>query len=172
MSLTDNIRKIGNFVEVSEIAILIWGSGSGGGEHHKKRLKVRETLATTFPKASIHFSEDRALKQAVRGAKYLSIPEQELWHLTACNVCIVLDTSKGSGEEIAHFVGSGHAHKLLILTHEQYKGSTSFPAALRKRQNQIFYSEDDYRSCKCVEQIIARVRQVALAMYSSPNGPA
>lgn len=96
------------------------------------------------------------------GGEQLTIPEQELWHLAACDVCVVLDTSKGAGEEIAHFVSSLLAHKLLILTHERYRESNSFPAALRENKNQMFYNDNQYESCTLVEYVLTRVRTVAV----------
>lgn len=167
MSLATEIKKLRKRVEaIADPSVLIWGSGKGGGEHYAKRVKIRDELKAIFPKADIRFSEDNKIKKAVAGAEFLNVAEQELWHLGACSVCIVLDTSKGSGEEIAHFLGSAYAHKLFILTDEKYKGASSFSAALRANLNQVFYSEDEYKSCRCVERVITHVRQVALGQLS------
>jgi hypothetical protein len=92
----------------------------------------------------------------------LSTPEQEAWHLAASDLCIVLDTAKGAGEEIAHFTGSKDAYKLLVCTDEKYKNVNSFPAELRKYAVQIFYTEEEYRLCSLVERAITRLDQRAL----------
>jgi hypothetical protein len=116
-----------------------------------------------MPNADIRFSEDASLAAVVPGATHLSVHEQELWHLAACDLCVVLDTSKGVGEEIAHFVTSLYAHKMLILTHERYADATSFPSSLRRYQNQVFYTQEEYELCNLVERVLARARLVALA---------
>lgn len=166
MAFKDNIRQIEQYVKATEIAVLVWGPGEGAGEHSEKREKIRKELQSYFPRGEIRFSEDPGLKEIVPGASELGSHEQELWHLAACDVCVVLDTSKGAGEEIAHFVGSKFAYKLLILTHERYKTVTSFPSSLRQRENQVFYSEEEYKVCSLVERALARVRQVALGKYA------
>jgi hypothetical protein len=162
MSFKEGIEQIERYVHATKIAVLIWGPGPGADEHFEKRKKIREALQGHFPNGEILFSEDEALADLVPDSPRLSVDAQELWHLAACDVCAVLDTSKGAGEEIAHFVGSTLARKLLILTDEKYKDCSSFPASLRKNQNQIFYSEAEYKSCDLVERVVTRVRQVAL----------
>jgi hypothetical protein len=132
MSFEKSIQQIKHITEAWDLSILIWGPGKGVPEHFEKREKIQRELLKCFHNADVRFSENLKLDDALPGAKGLTIPEQELWHLAACDVCIVLDTSKGAGEEIAHFVGSNWAHKLLILTHEKYQGSTGFPSELRK----------------------------------------
>lgn len=146
-----------------ELAILIWGPGEGN-EHHAKRQKLRETLNSEFKRAEVRFSEDEELS-VIPPTTDLPLPRQELWHLHACHVCVVLDTSKGAGEEIAHFVGSQSAHKLLILTHEKYRDATSFPASLRENQNQLFYTEEEYSSCSLSERVTKHVMDVALDVF-------
>lgn len=160
MSFDERLRQLQIIVETIELNVLVWGPGQGATEHFAKREKIRQEIKTNFPNADVRFSEE--LEGLVPGAADLSLPEQELWHLAACDVCIVLDTSKGAGEEIAHFSNSAWTHKLLILTHEQYKEAPSFPASLRKNQYQIFYSTEEYDSCSLVERVLARIRRVAL----------
>lgn len=145
-----------------ELNVLVWGPGEGSPEHYAKRLKIEHELRNCFRNADVAFSETLNLSEALPGAEHLTIPQQELWHLSVCDICVVLDTSKGAGEEIAHFVGSDLAYKLLILTHERYRGATSFPAALRANENQIFYSDHEYESCSLVERVLTRARTVAL----------
>ena len=166
MSFKKSIKQLAAYVNVTEMAILIWGPGGEGGEHYEKREKIRQAIKNTFPQADVHFSEDPELKKITPGADELTVPEQELWHLGACDVCIVLDTSKGAGEEVAHFVASRFAYKLLILTSDRYKDATSFPAALRQGKNQIFYSEEEYRSCSLTSRAMSRVKITALGKYA------
>lgn len=162
MSFKDGIDHIKQITEACHLNILVWGPGAGAPQHVEKRQKIQRELRICFRNADVRFSEDLKLSDVLGGAEQLNLAAQELWHLAACDVCVVLDTSKGAGEEIAHFVGSYFAHKLLILTHEKYKDSTSFPAALREHQNQLFYSDSQYASCSLVEYILTRVRTVAL----------
>jgi hypothetical protein len=162
MSFKNNISQIKHLTEACDLSILVWGPGEGAQEHYEKRLKIQQELHRCFQNADILFSEKLNLSESLAGTDQLTIPQQELWHLAACDVCIVLDTSKGAGEEIAHFVGSHLAYKLLILTHEKYQTSTGFPSALRKHQNQMFYTDTQYESCSLVEHVLTRVRTVAL----------
>jgi len=159
MSFDDRIRQILSLAEAMELNVLVWGPGQAS-EHFAKREKIRQEIIGHFRNADVRFSED--LEGRVPGAADLSLPEQELLHLAACDVCVVLDTSKGAGEEIAHFVGSGFAHKLMILTHKQYEGASSFPASLRQYGNQLFYDDEEYNACSLVERVLTRLRQVAI----------
>jgi hypothetical protein len=162
MSFHDEIQRLAQIVEAYQLNILVWGPAETVPEHGEKRLKLQNEVRRCFHNADVRFSENLNLAESIVGSDQLTIPEQELWHLAACDVCVVLDTSKGAGEEIAHFVGSHLAHKLLILTHERYRNSTSFPAALRANQNQLFYTDTQYVSCSLVEIVLTRVRTVAL----------
>lgn len=162
MSFEEVFKQLEQLTEAYKLNILIWGPAEAVPEHGEKRLKIQSEVRKCFPNADVQFSETLNLAESVPGGDQLTIPQQELWHLAACDVCVVLDTSKGAGEEIAHFVDSMLAYKLLILTHERYQGSTSFPAALRAHQNQLFYSDMEYVSCSLVESVLARLRTVAL----------
>jgi hypothetical protein len=164
MSFKERIHQILQLSEAMKLNILIWGPSPEAYEHFQKRDKIRREIKDRFKNADVEFSEN--LDEAVPGFKDLTLPEQELIHLAACDVCVVLDTSKGSGEEIAHFVGSAYAHKLIILTHEKYNGIPSFPASLRKYGNQFFYNDEEYEACFLVERVITRIRQVAVARMS------
>jgi len=162
MSFHDEIQRLAQIAEAYQLNILVWGPAETVPEHGEKRLKLQNEVRRCFHNADVRFSENLNLAESIVGGDQLTIPEQELWHLAACDVCVVLDTSKGAGEEIAHFVGSHLAHKLLILTHERYRNSTSFPAALRANHNQLFYTDIQYVSCSLVEIVLTRVRTVAL----------
>jgi hypothetical protein len=162
MSFNEEIKKLAQLTEACDLNILVWGPAETQPEHGEKRLKLQNEVRKCFRNADIRFSENLNLADSVAGGDQLTIPEQELWHLAACDVCVVLDTSKGAGEEIAHFVSSQLAHKLLILTHERYRNSTSFPAALRRHENQLFYTDLEYESCSLIESVLTRVRTVAL----------
>jgi hypothetical protein len=102
----------------------------------------------------------------VPGRGEITPAQEELWELGACDVCIALDTSAGVGQEIAHFVNTIWAHKLLILTHEKYKTSTSFPASLRENHNQLFYSDAEYDSCTLCGRVLEHAKQVALSKFA------
>ena len=166
MSFHDEIQRLAQIAEAYQLNILVWGPAETVPEHGEKRLKLQNEVRRCFHNADVRFSENLNLAESIVGGDQLTIPEQELWHLAACDVCVVLDTSKGAGEEIAHFVGSHLAHKLLILTHERYRNSTSFPAALRANHNQLFYTDIQYVSCSLVEIVLTRVRTVAWASFS------
>jgi hypothetical protein len=126
MAFKDGIDRIKQITEACDLNILVWGSGTGAIEHFEKRLKIQEEIQRCFRNADVRFSEDLDLNKMMNGAEQLSLPAQELWHLAACDICIVLDTSRGAGEEIAHFVGSHFAHKLFILTHKRFQTLSSF----------------------------------------------
>ncbi len=160
MSFKESARQIENSLQALDLNVLIWGAGTGTPAHYAKRLKIRQEVRQLFHRADVQFSED--LGSLLWGGGYLSLCEQELWHLAACDACIVLDTSKGAGEEIAHFINSRYAHKLLIFTHVTNKDISSFPASLRRTQNQYFYNDQEYEDCSLVKQVLARLMQVAL----------
>lgn len=162
MSFNENLKRLAHVTEAYELNVLVWGPSESFPEHGEKRSKIQDEIRKCFKNAEVLFSESLNLGDSIAGGEQLTIPEQELWHLAACDVCVVLDTSKGAGEEIAHFVNSQLAHKLLILTHERYQKSTSFPSALRINQNQMFYNDTQYESCSLVEYVLTRVRTVAL----------
>lgn len=163
MTFKENFKQLDRTLSVSSLAILVWGPGKNSEKKHfEKREKIRDELKKNFPYSEVHFSEDPELSDLVPEAPHLPLQQQELWHLAACDLCVVLDTAKGPGEEIAHFTASRYAYKLMILTHQKYENATSFPAALRPTQNQIFYSEHEYDSCSLVGRVIDRVKTVAL----------
>ncbi len=164
MSFKEIARQVEHSLQALELNVLIWGTGEGYSEHYAKRVKIRQEVRQTFHRADVQFSED--LGGLVLGADYLSLYEQELWHLAICDACVVLDTSKGAGEEIAHFINSRYAHKLLIFTHVSQKDVSTFPASLRKAQNQFFYSDQEYEDCSLVKHVLARLMQVALLKMS------
>jgi len=162
-----SINQLKEYVHATSVNVLVWGSGLTAREHFAKRQKIKKAIELSFHTSDVRFSEDPELKAMIPGGHELSIPQQELWHLGACHLCVVLDTSAGPGEEIAHFVASGFARKLLIFTNEKYKGNTSFPAALRENQNQVFYSQTEYDSCSLVDRVLNRVRVAALGKYAN-----
>ena len=160
MSFDERIREITSLSHAMRLNVLIWGPGPAATEHYAKREKIRQQIKQTFINADVRFSED--LEHKIAGSKDLTLPEQELLHLAACDICVVLDVSKGAGEEIAHFISSAYSHKLLILTHERYEVATSFPAALRKYENQLFFNDEEYEHCHLVERILARTSLLAI----------
>jgi hypothetical protein len=165
MGFEDRFERIKNNVDCYPLTILVWGAGPGGQEHYEKRKKIKKELQARFLKSDVCFSEDfkeRDIEEIFPGFSGLTVPEQELFHLKACDVCVVVDSSQGSNEEIAHFVNTNLSYKLLILTNKKYEFSTSFPAEIRKNENQIFYTDDEYKKCSMVEKIITHVTQVAL----------
>lgn len=164
MPFEDRFDQILRAAESTNLNVLIWGPGSQAAEHFQKREKIRNELRARFRNADVRFSED--LEGASPALKDLSLPEQELLHLAACDVCVVLDTSKGAGEEIAHFSKSAFARRLLILTNEKYKNVHSFPAALRGYGNQLFFSDQEYLACDLVQRVVNRVAVVAFNKIS------
>ena len=164
MSFEERIRDILLYSEAMKLNVLVWGPGPHATEHFQKREKLRQEIKSRFRNADVQYSEN--LTGVIPGSDDLTLPEQELIHLAACDLCVILDTSKGAGEEIAHFVSSAYAHKLVILTHEIYRNASSFPASLRKYGNQLFYSDEEYKTCHLVHRVITRVRQVAIAKMS------
>ena len=76
-----------------ELAVLVWGSGSGSGKHYEKRQKIRKALEEHFSKSEVRFSED--LTHLVPGAGDVGIGQQEEYQLALSDTCVVLDTSAG-----------------------------------------------------------------------------
>jgi hypothetical protein len=164
MSFEEAITRLKRRTEGCELNILVWGPGpSGGNEHFAKRQKIKQEIIQCFRHADVRFSEELDLSKTLPGIDQRDLGLTELLHLAACDVCVVLDASKGAGEEIAHFVRSPDAYKLLILTHERYASGTSFPAALRQHQNQLFYDDHQYATCTLVEHVLTRITIVAFA---------
>jgi hypothetical protein len=157
MPFDETIEQIISLSEAIKLNILIWGPGKSSSAQYAKREKMRQQIKDAFINADVRFSEELMDMMPV-GSEGLSIPEQELLHLAACDVCFVLDVSKGAGEEIAHFINSGFGHKLVILTHEKDKDVSSFPAALRKYGNQLFFNDEEYERCHLVNRVVSCVR--------------
>jgi hypothetical protein len=165
LTFRDGKRVIEGRLRGIDLRVLVWGSGPTYVEHHAKRVEIRDALRAHFVAADVSFSEE--LRDVPEWGAHLGHHERELWHLAICDIAVVLDTSKGSGEEIAHFTGTADARKLFILTDEQYRGVDSFPAALREKQNQVFYTAAEYRNCDVVKHVMERVKQVALVKLLS-----
>ncbi len=162
MGLEDAIKKLMLQVEACPLIILIWGPGQGSDKHFEKRQKIKRQVGERFRNAEVIFSEDVDLEKILPGYGQMNYIDQESWHLAACDVCVVLDTARGAGEEIAHFVRSAHAPKLLILTHEKHKGSTGFPADIRRYENQLFYDDQEFESCDLIQRVLTRVYTAAM----------
>jgi hypothetical protein len=168
MSYTEGrLQQVQAWAEATQLMVLVWGPAKS-----PKREKIRAAVRDHFRAAEVFFSEDPELKTLLpRWLQDGDILTQELAHLAACDVCVILDESKGPGEEIAHFVKSRYASKLLVLTHEDYADVGSFPAGirdpLRRFGNQLFYSEEAYKSCSLVELVIDRIRAVGFQKYSA-----
>lgn len=156
----ENKRKLDERLRDQKLAVLVWGPGSAGGEHHEKRQKIRKALEARFPKSEVRFSEE--LTNLVPGAHDVGIGQQEEYQLALCDKCVVLDTSAGPAAEIAYFARSPLKYKLIVFTHERYKDSPSFPAKLRVGLDHIFYSEAEYASCALVDRVRDRMQHVAL----------
>jgi hypothetical protein len=162
MTFRDKIADLERIVAAVPVHILVWGPGDTAGPDWEKRKKIRETLTREFPNAQIAFSED--LPDDPSGSD-LTLQERELWHLSVSDITIVLDTSKGPGEEIAHFTRTTMSRKLFILTNERYKAVKGFPAALREHENQVFFNDGEYTSCSLIERVLRRAKQVALNKF-------
>lgn len=161
MSFDERINEIVGLSQAMQLNVLIWGPGRLAAADYAKREKMRQEIKQVFTNADVRFSED-LMDTMPGGADGLTIPEQELLHLAACDVCFVLDVSKGAGEEIAHFINSGFGHKLVILTHERYKDLRSFPAALRQYGNQLFFDDEEYNRCYLVNRVVSCVKVRAI----------
>jgi hypothetical protein len=167
MSFADSINRLEALLSGASIAVLVWGSGTGSPKDYEKREKIRKVLSEYFRNADVKFSEDPSLRALVPGSGEITIPQEELWQLAACDVCVALDTSAGVSQEIARYTATRFAYKLLILTHEKYKGSTRFPALLRENQNQVFYSDIEYDSCNLCGRVLQHVKQVVLNRFAN-----
>jgi hypothetical protein len=141
------------------ITVLIWGPGRSD-PGYRVRVKIRQILQRTFKKADVRFSEDDRFLQD-NWLSQLPLQDQELWHLAAADVGIVLDTAKGAGEEIAHAARYPQlAQKLFVCTPRKYKGRSSFPSAIRSQLRQVFYDDRDGHKA-LLDQVIAHVAHVA-----------
>lgn len=159
MSFQKAFEELRDYAKRQPLRILIWGPGLSASD--KKLEKMQDSITKEFEEASVAFSESLP----VLDLQGLSVPEQELWHLAACDLCIVLDTTKGPGEEIAHFVSTKYASKLFILTNEKHKNALSFPAELRKLGYQQFYSDKEYQSCNLINRVISRLTHIGLRKF-------
>lgn len=166
MGFEEAISRLKKQTEACDLNILVWGPGIDAGEHFEKRRKIKQEISDIFRNADIRFSEDLEIDGVLPGIEQMGFPAQELWHLSACDLCVVVDTSRGAAEEIAHYLGTHYAYKLLILTHKKYEFSTGFPSSLRKHQNQVFYDDQEYVTCSLVEKVLTRINTIALGKLS------
>lgn len=156
----DRRRSVDAALRRQALAILVWGSGSGPGRDFEKRVEIRDTLQAEFTESDVRFSEE--LMPDTPGAVDLTDAEREEFHLAWCDLCVVLDTSQGPGEEIAYFAETPVNYKFRIFTHERYRGSGSFPAAVRRGLRQFFYTEEEFATCSVVARIVDLVKKAAL----------
>ncbi len=98
MSFDERIDEILSLSAAMKLNVLIWGPGKSATQQYIKREKMRQQIKNAFINADVRFSED--LVEAASGrTKDLTIPEQELFHFAACDICFVLD---GKDEEYEH----------------------------------------------------------------------
>src|SRR5687767_4906335 len=109
MNFEERIDALRRRMLHEELVVLVWGPGTAAGPDFGKRQQVKDAIKGQFVNADVRFSEEIPLSPIE--AATLSVPEQELWHLYACDLCVILDTSKGPGEEIAHFINTNLKHK-------------------------------------------------------------
>lgn len=147
----------------SELVIFVWGPGEAN-EGSEKRTQLRDELRNLYEMSGVYFSEDADVVDATPGAEDLSFHERERWHLAAADLCIVLDTSAGPREEIAHFASHPRANRLVIFTPENLKDARGFPANLRERLRQLYFTPQEWKSCNVVARAINIVDNEALAL--------
>lgn len=164
MGISERSKKVMERALAEEVVVLVWGPGPTDAAGHAKRRQILDALRDLLPKREVYFSEDPDLDKKLDTEGW-PVPDKELLHLASCHLCVVLDTSKGSGEEIAHFADL-YPDRLYVLTHEKFKGVTSFPASIRENLNQDFFSEDEFVSCGVVKRAVERARRTALKVYS------
>jgi hypothetical protein len=158
----DEFERLKHMVVWTPLKVLVWGPGPAATRVHEKRVRIRDLIRDTFPNADVRFSEDLP---AIVDDGVLSQRDQELWHLAACDLCVVLDVSEGPSSEIATYCDTRDAYKLFILTPDRYRDSNSFPADLRKHKVQAFFSDQEFDECKLVEKAVERARQIAMKRY-------
>src|SRR5262249_15735503 len=163
MSFDDRYKELDRLLLNATLNILVCGSAPDTPTHGRKPQEVKALLMASFTYDDVRLSEDLENLPNYSG---LSQPERELYHLGLSDICIVLDTSAGPGEEIAHFTNSPHAKKLFVLTHERYQRAQSFPAAIRKATLQEFYSQAEYDTCSVIARIVDRVKHIAFGRVS------
>jgi len=146
--------------------ILVWGPGESDELSYKKRLDIRDVLTRRFSNSEIYFSEDRELRGLTEGKLNL-LQDEELLHAWGADIVFALDTAKGVGEEIAHFSSFPElAKKLVILSHDRFRGRPSFPASLRQNLAIEWYSDEDFESCRIAKEIcVKHVNTIALRQY-------
>ena len=165
-----HLEQISHIKNTTEICILIWGSGINS-EHYEKRLKLKQELKSEFVKAEVFFSEDTDLDKKfdrVNGSyNYMPQHSKQQFQMDACDVCIVLDTSKGPAEEIAFALSNPkNLLKLFILTPERHKGNNSFSSKTREGfPFHSFYTQEEYDKCNLVQRAMAHIFHLIVSRH-------
>jgi|ERR1041384_3042394 hypothetical protein len=154
-------RRVGRVLrrlKCRELMILVWGPGKRDPAY-TKRKDIRRELQSQFPNAAVHFSEDERLRCLTRG-KVLRLSQEELLQAMAADLIFVLDSSKGAGEEIARYSAYPFiARKMVVLSHERFRGVPSFATDVRVPLAVEWFSDNDYDSChlakiKCPKHVM------------------
>lgn len=172
MGFSENLQILDLKVRMTRANVLIWGPGDKD-ENYPKRVELRDGLRERFPKADIQFSEEVGYPPGLEWLADRNPVVQQVAHLETCLVCIVLDVAKGPGEEIATFLQGAYGQKLFVLTPERFKDSRSFPAAVRERGSQEFFSDEEFTQGKLVDRAYIRIYEEILrqrAMHPGMDG--
>lgn len=153
-------------IEQTALVIFVWGPGKSDSAGYRKRQDIKDALRARFPNSEIYFSEDSEVRDFTQG-QFNTLQDEELAHAWNADIVFALDTAKGVGEEIAQFSSfSGLAEKLVILSHERFRGSQSFAASVRQSLAIEWYSDDDFESCRLAKEIcIKQVSSYALRQF-------
>lgn len=159
----DKFEKIRQEAMKVSLAILVWGPGQNSGDGYQQREKMRSSLQRYFPHAAVHFSEDEEMWKG-KWFEKLHYTDQELIHLAACDVCVVLATSDGPKAEIAHYLPTPYVRKFLVLIHEKEKDSHGFLQGLRSKENvlEVHFKDEDYTSGDLIQLALPHLCNIAL----------
>jgi hypothetical protein len=88
---------------------------------------------------------------------FRTLDEEELFQAIHADLIFALDTGQGVGEEIARYSGYPTiAEKIVVLSHERFRGASSFAAGIRSPLCVEWYSDVDFDSCRLAKHLCTR----------------
>jgi hypothetical protein len=157
MSASPDFNKVQQSLRDKNICVLIWGPGEGQPEYDK-REKIRDHIRANLT-SQAYFSEE--LTGKIPRAQYRTPQKQQFWHLEWCDICIVLDTSLTTANEVMYF-NLAFGDKFFVLIHETSPHLQIYSAGFREGLDQHVCDDEDWQIDKLAERALARAEDVAM----------
>jgi hypothetical protein len=154
-------KRIENEISNVALSILVWGPGVRAAEAlYRKRCEIRDTLRN-LGNAAVFSEEMTCIEEDT------SVTLSELAQAISADFIVVLLSSMGALAEVAMYSSDAEiGSKMLILAHEQSKGSFVNHALLGKTpQNVIYFSQQELEDCSLVNKVTQKLPALKCAKF-------